>query len=61
MASLAHNLKSAARYVGALALGELCAEMEQAGRANRVESLPGLWARFHEEMTAVDGYLGSLE
>jgi two-component system, sensor histidine kinase and response regulator len=57
--ALAHRLKSSARYVGALALGELCAEIEQAGRTGRVEDLATLWPRFEAEMGAVDQYLRS--
>jgi len=34
LAGVAHTLKSAARAVGALALGELCESLEAAGRAN---------------------------
>jgi PAS domain S-box-containing protein len=56
----AHKLKSSARSVGALALGELCAEMEQAGKAGKMETLAGLLPRFEAEMAAVDQYLSSL-
>jgi PAS domain S-box-containing protein len=56
----AHKLKSSARAVGALALGELCEEMEQAGKAGEVEALTVLLPRFEAEMAAVDDYLGSL-
>jgi PAS domain S-box-containing protein len=55
--ALAHKLKSSARSVGALALGELCAEIEQAGQ---VEAWTALLSRFESEMVAVDEYLGSL-
>ena len=58
--ALAHKLKSSARSVGALALGELCADMEQAGKAGQVEALTALLSRFEAEMAAVDEYLGSL-
>ena len=60
MGALAHKLKSSARYVGALSLGELCAGMEEAGDAGRVGVLAVLWPRFEVEMAAVDKYLGSL-
>ena len=56
----AQNLKSAARSVGALALGERCDEMEQAGKTGQVEALTALLPRFEAEMAAVDEYLGSL-
>jgi PAS domain S-box-containing protein len=58
--ALAHKLKSSARSVGALALGELCAGMEQAGKAGMFEALTVLLPRFEAEMAAVDEYLGSL-
>jgi two-component system sensor histidine kinase/response regulator len=56
----AHKLKSSARSVGALALGELCEAMEQAGNTGQVEALTVLLPRFEAEMAAVDDYLGSL-
>ncbi len=55
--ALAHKLKSSARSVGALALGELCAEIEQVGQ---VEALTALLSRFEAEMAAVDECLDSL-
>ena len=58
--ALAHKLKSSARSVGALALGELCVEIEQAGKAGQVDALTALLPRFEAEMAAVDEYLGSL-
>ena len=57
--ALAHKLKSAARAVGALALGELCAEIEQAGRSGG--TLAPLLVRFEREMAAVEAYLDALE
>jgi CheY-like chemotaxis protein/HPt (histidine-containing phosphotransfer) domain-containing protein/anti-sigma regulatory factor (Ser/Thr protein kinase) len=56
----AHKLKSSARSVGALALGELCAEIEQAGNAGDTEALTALLSRFEAEMAVVDAYLGAL-
>ena len=55
-----HKLKSSSRAVGALVLGELCDEIEQAGKAGQVEALTALLSRFESEMAAVDEYLGSL-
>jgi PAS domain S-box-containing protein len=57
--ALAHKLKSSARSVGALALGELCAAMEQAGRAGDTEALVALLPKFEAEMVVVDEYIGS--
>ncbi|MDO8932624.1 MAG: ATP-binding protein, partial [Rhodocyclaceae bacterium] len=42
--ALAHKLMSAARAVGALALGEICAELETAGKANATNALTPLIA-----------------
>ena len=60
VSAAAHKLKSSARSVGALALGELCAEMEQAGKVGDTEALAVLLPRFEAEMAVVDKYLGSL-
>ena len=56
----AHKLMSSARSVGALTLGELCAEIEQVGKAGLLAALTALLPRFETEMAAVDDYLGSL-
>ncbi len=53
----AHKLKSSARSVGALALGELCEEMEQAGKVGDTEALAALLLRFEQEMAGVEHYL----
>ncbi len=58
--ALAHKLKSSAHSMGALALGDLCAEMEQAGKSGQVEALTALLPRFVAEMAAVDEYLDLL-
>ncbi|MDP4027920.1 MAG: response regulator [Gallionella sp.] len=55
----AHKLKSSARSMGALALGELCAAMEQSGKSGQAEALTALLPRFEAEIAAVDEYLGS--
>jgi HPt (histidine-containing phosphotransfer) domain-containing protein len=57
----AHKLKSSARSVGALALGELCAEMERAGKAGDMQALDALLPRFEAELHAVDAYIDSLQ
>ena len=57
----AHKLKSSARSVGALALGELCAEMERAGKAGDMQALNALLPRFEAELGAVDTYIDSLQ
>jgi len=53
----AHKLKSSSRSVGALALGELCAEMELAGKAGDTEALAALLPRFEQELAGVEGFL----
>jgi HPt (histidine-containing phosphotransfer) domain-containing protein len=53
----AHKLKSSARSVGALALGELCAAMEQAGKAGEDGALAVLLPRFEQELTNVEHFL----
>jgi HPt (histidine-containing phosphotransfer) domain-containing protein len=55
--ALAHKLKSSARSVGALALGELCAELEQAGRLADAESVAVLLPRFEQALLHVDAFL----
>jgi PAS domain S-box-containing protein len=59
-AAAAHKLKSAARAVGAQALGELCAEIEKAGNAKLLDAVSALLPRFETEMTAVDAFLEAL-
>ncbi|MFT6895709.1 MAG: PAS domain S-box-containing protein [Paraglaciecola sp.] len=53
----AHKLKSSARSVGALVLGELCEEIEQSAKASKPEELAILLPRFKAEMAAVRKYL----
>ncbi|OGT01468.1 MAG: hypothetical protein A3F73_04855 [Gallionellales bacterium RIFCSPLOWO2_12_FULL_59_22] len=55
--ALAHKLKSSARSVGALALGELCAAMEQAGKAGDMKALAVLLPGFEQELASVEGFL----
>ena len=55
--AVAHSLKSSARSVGALALGELCERLEAAAQAGRADTLDELWPRFEAEMAAVDTFL----
>ena len=56
----AHKLKSAARSIGALKLGELCAEMEHAGNTDDSTTLAALLPRFEEELVAVERELDLL-
>jgi len=60
VSALAHKLKSSARSVGALALGELCADIEQAGKIGQIEVLAALLPRFEAEIAAIIDYLDAL-
>ncbi|MDH4099962.1 MAG: response regulator [Nitrospirota bacterium] len=57
--ALAHKLKSSSRSVGAITLGELCAEIEQACKAGHTDSLAKLLSRFETETAAVEEYISS--
>jgi two-component system sensor histidine kinase/response regulator len=57
--ALAHKLKSSARSMGALALGEMCAKMEAAGSASRCDILDDLWPAFQSEMDSVEEFLSA--
>ena len=50
----AHKLKSSARAVGALSLGELCANMERAGKSGDGAALYAQLPALEAEMSAVD-------
>jgi signal transduction histidine kinase/ActR/RegA family two-component response regulator/HPt (histidine-containing phosphotransfer) domain-containing protein len=51
----AHKLKSSARNVGALALGNICEQIEQAGKNGSIQS--ELLANYNREVAAVTAYL----
>jgi CheY-like chemotaxis protein/HPt (histidine-containing phosphotransfer) domain-containing protein len=51
--ALGHKLKSSSRAVGAIALGDLCAELEYAGNHNQAGQLTALLGAFELELTAV--------
>ena len=53
LAGVAHTLKSAARSVGALALGERCQRLETAGRAGDANLCSTLAAGLQDELSAV--------
>jgi signal transduction histidine kinase/CheY-like chemotaxis protein/HPt (histidine-containing phosphotransfer) domain-containing protein len=57
--ALAHKLKSSARSVGALGLGDLCEAMERSGKAGEAQELKQLLPRFEQELLRVDGLLAS--
>ena len=53
----AHRLKSSARSTGALRLGDCCAELERAARADDGGRFDGLLKRFESELAAVQAQL----
>lgn len=55
-----HKLKSAARSVGAMALGDLCADMEQVGAAGQIDALSLAFEHFKLEMVTVDRHLAEI-
>lgn len=55
----AHKLKASAQSVGALALAELCAEMEAAGKAGMSDVLAALLPRFERELDAVHSFFNN--
>jgi CheY-like chemotaxis protein/HPt (histidine-containing phosphotransfer) domain-containing protein len=55
----AHKLKSSARAVGAIELGECCERIETAVRTGKVNALQDLICQFDHTFTAVDHYLDS--
>ena len=59
LAGVAHTLKSAARSVGALRLGELCQSLETAGRALDAQKCIALAARLHGEFAAATTEINS--
>lgn len=57
----AHKLKSSARAVGALALGEWCAQIEVAAKNCEAGKLAVLLPHFEAELTDVEAYIGKWE
>jgi len=53
VSNLAHALKSSSRSVGALALGELCAGLESAGKKHDEKQLHELMTGFQQSLHAV--------
>ncbi|KUE84691.1 hypothetical protein ASL20_32520 [Cupriavidus necator] len=59
---IAHKLKSSSRSVGALALGDLCAKLESAGKAENYEEIDHCMSQVETEVplveAAIDTWLG---
>jgi HPt (histidine-containing phosphotransfer) domain-containing protein len=58
--SIAHKLKSSSRSVGALALGDLCAELENAARAQTREGVLRGMVQFEAALHDVDAQISDL-
>ena len=58
--AIAHKLKSSSRSVGALALGDLCAELENAGKAGDLALLANWAKQFDAALAAVEQALDQL-
>ena len=58
--AIVHKLKSSSRSVGALALGDLCAELENACRTRGLDGISQGMVRFYAELLTVDDQLGHL-
>ncbi len=60
VSAAAHKLKSSSRSVGALGLGELCAQIEHAGNLKETSGVSRLLPRFEAELLAVGNYLKAI-
>jgi HPt (histidine-containing phosphotransfer) domain-containing protein len=58
--AIAHKLKSSSRSVGALTLGDLCAELENAGKAGDLALLANWAKQFDAALAAVEDSLEQL-
>ncbi|MDT7836244.1 Hpt domain-containing protein [Aquabacterium sp. OR-4] len=59
LASAAHRVKSSARYMGAMPLGQLCEQLEQAGDRADLAAARGLLAQWQAESLRVEGFIAS--
>ncbi len=59
-AGVAHQLKSSARAVGAMALGDVCERLEAAGNAGQLDTLATLLPMFERELLAVQSHLAAM-
>ena len=55
--SIAHKLKSSSRAVGAVTLGDLCAELENACRTGSLEQISASLAPVEDALLAVEAQL----
>ncbi len=59
-ASAAHRLKGSSGNLGADSLAALCRRVEESGRENRVEKMPGLLRDIEREFSRVKEYLSAV-
>ena len=59
-ASAAHRLKGSSGNLGADSLAALCRRVEESGRENRVEEMPGLLKDIEREFSRVKEYLSAV-
>lgn len=57
IASIAHRLKASARTIGATELADVCAELENAGRADKAEKVAHCLQRYWFELSVVEGHV----
>ena len=57
IASIAHRLKASARTIGATELADVCAELENAGRADKPEKVAHCLQRYWFEISVVEGHV----
>ncbi|MEK8048687.1 Hpt domain-containing protein [Ideonella sp. DXS22W] len=57
LASAAHRIKSSARYMGAMPLGQMSERLEQAGERADLDGARALLAQWHSEWQRVDGFI----
>lgn len=60
IASIAHTLKGSSRSIGALALGDVCAELENACRADAWEGVSQSTLKFEAELVDVNACVDQL-
>lgn len=58
--TLAHKLKSSSRAVGALALGDLCAELENLGKTEDMEAIAKTMVQFEACLTEVEAAISRI-
>jgi PAS domain S-box-containing protein len=58
--AMAHKLKSSSRSVGALALGDACAELENSCRSGMRDEVGHRMAKFQAKLAAVDQQIGTV-